>query len=260
MKIKTLVIFLIPLLVLSGCKDYMEKVRSRALEKKKLSLLKAICPQEIKTDKDGPYCPVCPDFTSDAGHADELRIQEVYSGDFRGMKKEEAIITTLGCEPGFSNPGGTVFLSRESGKWEKRGYLRDLLHDCKKIRIEEKDSLVCLASSMVMGIIEGSVIHLIIEQSGRPEWYRLLPFHDDSGNCISGTYSILWPEAVVPENKGKKTTRVIIKTRFEKGRCDSNGNKTIEKSRTFNLIWSVSGTKLVPEKETLAILSKLTTW
>ena len=67
------------------------------------------------------------------------------TGHFTAPSAENVLLSMNGCEPHANNFGGSVLLTRQSGKWERTWYVAGALtNSCRKIALATKrEILLC---------------------------------------------------------------------------------------------------------------------
>src|ERR1700681_487279 len=80
-------------------------------------LLEAVCPGHVVEGKDVECRIVCPEFTAFKGEEYGWRLKRITRGHFLSSISDDAVLSMGGCEPHSFNFGGTILLSKRSGKW-----------------------------------------------------------------------------------------------------------------------------------------------
>jgi hypothetical protein len=85
-------------------------------------LLEAACPGHVVAGKSVECKIVCPDLTDFKGAEQEWSLDRVTRGHFRSPQSDDAVLSMSGCESHAFNFGGTILLTRQSGKWTMLWY------------------------------------------------------------------------------------------------------------------------------------------
>jgi hypothetical protein len=86
-------------------------------------LLKTVCPGHVVIGKDITCKETCP--KSSAFKDDKFfdwTLSGVTRGHFLSPQSDDAALAMSGCEGGYNNYGGTILLTRQSGKWTMLWY------------------------------------------------------------------------------------------------------------------------------------------
>ncbi len=111
-------------------------------------MLETVCPAQVKKG-DEIYCGAyCPWFTVDGkyGNAGEWSITRVTRGHFLSPASDDAVLSTMGCEPHSENFGGTILLTRKADRWNMLWYKRGVqTSKCHKVELRNaREILVCI--------------------------------------------------------------------------------------------------------------------
>jgi hypothetical protein len=109
-------------------------------------LLEAVCPGHVVVGESVACNIACPDGSSFAGTDPGWSLQRVSRGHFLSPTSDDAVLAMEGCESHGSNFGGTILLSRQSGKWTMRWYKSGIpTEKCHRVKLQSgREILICL--------------------------------------------------------------------------------------------------------------------
>jgi len=117
-------------------------------------LLEAVCPGKVVAGPPGchEWCPLDSGFGSAAHHYD-ASLDAVTRGHFLSPTSEDAVLWMTGCEAHSSNYGGTILLTKKSGRWSMLWYKVGVQTDqCHRTPLRGgREILVCMAEYLRQG-------------------------------------------------------------------------------------------------------------
>jgi len=137
-------------------------------------LLEVVCPGHVVAG-DKPRCEIlCPEFTSFAEAKVDWELTAVTRGHFLAPQSDDVALSMLGCESHSDNWGGTILLTRKSGKWTLLWYKPGIdTTQCHKVALRtSREILVCLG---VWGAQGSLTTELYVED-----------FQSPTGNLMAG--------------------------------------------------------------------------
>lgn len=125
-------------------------------------LLEAVCPGHVVVGEAIECKVACPEFTAMKGYDLEWNVARITRGHFLSPTSDDAVLSMSGCEPHSSNFGGTILLTRQSGRWTKLWYRAGVPTDnCHRAKLQSgREVLVCLGGWGAQG---GVSMELYIE-------------------------------------------------------------------------------------------------
>ncbi len=107
-------------------------------------LLEAVCPGHVVAGKELECQASCPKESGFPGQ--DWTLQRVLRGHFRSPASEDAVLAISGCESHADNFGGTVLLTRDSGRWRMLWYKAGVPSaECHRVKLQSgRDILICL--------------------------------------------------------------------------------------------------------------------
>lgn len=154
-------------------------------------LLEAVCPGKVGVGKAITCKTGCPSFTGFGGTGLDLDVSvtAVTRGHFLSPTSEDAVLSMVGCEPHSMNFGGTILLTRRSGKWSMLWYKAGVPTDrCHKVTHGDgREVLVCLGTYGGQG---GNWASLYLEDLSAPTQALMAgnSFFDAYDNTIACGY------------------------------------------------------------------------
>ena len=117
-------------------------------------LLEAVCPGHVVAGKD-IECNVCPGRDGAANWS----LQRVFRGHFLSPKSDDAVLSMAWCEAHEENFGGTVLLTKQSGKWNMLWYKAGVPTDnCHRAKLQGgREILICPGAYGGQGMIATSI-------------------------------------------------------------------------------------------------------
>lgn len=112
-------------------------------------LLEAVCPGNVVVGNAITCHGACPDFTVFRDEQMQWWVDRVTLGHFVSATSEDAALSTAGCEPhSTATWGGTILLTRRSGRWTMLWYKGGVDTDrCHKAQLSDsREILVCIGS------------------------------------------------------------------------------------------------------------------
>jgi hypothetical protein len=119
-------------------------------------LLEAVCPGHVVVGKD-IECNICPGRDG----ADNWNLQRVLRGHFLSPQSDDAVLSMAWCEAHEENFGGTILLSKQSGKWNMHWYKAGVPSDnCHRAKLQSgREILICLGAYGGQGMV-GTAVYL----------------------------------------------------------------------------------------------------
>ena len=104
-------------------------------------LWKVVCPENVI----GRETCECPEFTAFPDGADWRPVRMI-RGHFLSPTSDDAVLAMDGCESHGSNFGGTILLTRQSGKWTMLWYKGGVpTTNCHRVKLQSgREILICL--------------------------------------------------------------------------------------------------------------------
>lgn len=84
--------------------------------------LEAVCPGHVVVGKDVECKIACPEFTAFKSDEFEWSVTGIIRGHFQSLTSDDAVLSMSGCEPHSLNFGGTILLTKQSGRWTMLWY------------------------------------------------------------------------------------------------------------------------------------------
>lgn len=118
-------------------------------------LLEVVCPGNVSVDKDITCKGSCPKLTGFQDWVGEWTLGTITYGHFLSAGSEAAVLSMYGCEAHTENFGGTILLTRNSGKWKMLWYKPGVeTSACHKVQLETgREILVCFGDYGGQGIV-----------------------------------------------------------------------------------------------------------
>ena len=156
------------------------------------ALLEAVCPGAVTAGSEIGCRTGCPDYTA-FGNPKQTgmawTLAGVTRGHFLAPASEDAALSMKGCEPHTENFGGTVLLTRRSGKWSMVWYKAGVeTSTCHKTPLpDRRQILVCIALVGGQGIESAELytedlLHPADDANAAPE-ERFFETYDNTGTC-----------------------------------------------------------------------------
>jgi hypothetical protein len=110
------------------------------------SMLEAVCPGRIVTGEGAGCRGDCPEYTAFSGEDMTREVVGVTLGHFLSPTSDDAAVSVRGCEPHIMNFGGTVLVTRRSGRWSMLWYKAGVdTSRCRKVSLRDhREILVCI--------------------------------------------------------------------------------------------------------------------
>jgi hypothetical protein len=130
-------------------------------------LLETVCPGRVASGTETKCRGACPKFTSFAGDNLGWSLSRLTHGHFRSPTSEDAALWMEGCEPHSENFGGTILMTRRSGRWIMLWYKAGVVTErCHKVPlVSGREVLVCIGTYGAQG---ANTTELYIEDLLRP--------------------------------------------------------------------------------------------
>jgi hypothetical protein len=159
------------------------------------ALLQAVCPGAVAVGKEIGCAVKCPDYTDFKGDPFDWSLKAVIVGHFLSPTSDDAALAMVGCESHGSNFGGTILLTKRSGKWKMLWYKAGVTtEECHKVVLaDRRELLACIGSDGAQGNMETS---LYVEDLRDPRTV-LMAARDDDGTFFSAlddTATCGWPQ------------------------------------------------------------------
>jgi hypothetical protein len=122
-------------------------------------VLEIVCPGHVRWEKQVVCGLPCPESTSFHGETFDWSFFSITRGHFLYPESDDALVATIGCEPHQKNFGGTILLTRRSGRWVMLWYKAGIeTGECHKVELPDKrEILVCLGGSGTAGYLATSL-------------------------------------------------------------------------------------------------------
>jgi len=130
-------------------------------------LLEAVCPGRVSGGNQTECRGVRPKFTSFAGDNLGWSLSKVTHGHFLSPASDDAALWMDGCEPHSENFGGTILMTRRSGRWIMLWYKAGVVTErCHKVPLMSgREVLVCIGTYGAQG---DNTTELYLEDLLRP--------------------------------------------------------------------------------------------
>lgn len=120
-------------------------------------LIQTVCPGHVEKGGKVDSGKICPSSSGlDMGqHIFDWSLVRITRGYFLSSASDDAVVSTVGCEPHSENGGGSILLTHRGEKWEMQWYKPGVdTSRCHKVQLTSgREILVCLGASGAQGNI-----------------------------------------------------------------------------------------------------------
>jgi hypothetical protein len=118
-------------------------------------MLEAVCPGHVVVGEDIECKIVCPQFTAMKGDDLGWSLARTIRGHFQSPTSDDAVLSMSGCEPHSLNFGGTILLTKQSGKWTMLWYKGGVpTANCHRLKLQSgREILICYGEYGGQGMV-----------------------------------------------------------------------------------------------------------
>jgi hypothetical protein len=180
-------------------------------------LLEAVCPGHVVVGRNIECKDICPESSAFKSSESPWFVGGITRGHLLSSTSDDAALDMGGCEAGNNNYGGTILLTRRSGKWVMMWYQAGVpTANCRRARLQSgRELLICMGEGGSAGFIS---TQLYVEDMTSPtralrsgESSTFFVIEDNTFTCGENFNDESRPFRV----KGGKIERVEFKTSTE---------------------------------------------